>query len=213
MDTQLYSHIKDRNSLFFWLLTILLFVAGGLLIYWQHSFDDNICKTFVNSIAWRKFFEESRQAKVFVAYARTWRNTNREIIKDFLGTSSKQLHLYLPDPGDENTVAELARRFSITPAELKNRINEAVTEFGLIASEVAKGETRLKMFFVPDLTPVTTYYLFDNVAIMAVYTHSKEKKPVPCFIAGKRGELHSFVSGEMDAIHSAARPTDDSSTA
>tara|TARA_R110002111_G_scaffold18931_1_gene46156 strand:- start:4534 stop:5373 length:840 start_codon:yes stop_codon:yes gene_type:complete len=255
MDTQIHAKTREANSLWFWIISIIMISVGVCLlllpqikkiedIVWLSSLMRSIGGTLVGvaivsflwelmakrkfaeelftiadisasvkragilevsraflKLPWPQLFKESNSLQLFISYGRTWRNTYRPNIIDFMSTSKKKLSLYLPDPDDDLTINELARRFRIDPSEIKKRISESISDFEDMCTEAGgKASSRLRIYRISGIAPTSTYYLFDNVAIITTYPHSKTRQPAPVFLIGKGGDMYTFVEEEFDAI-------------
>ncbi len=177
-----------------------LFAIADVASSIQESGVQKIDRQF-HDLPWKKLFEESKTVSIFIAYGRTWRNTNKPLLTAFVGTKGKQLNIFLPDYNDAKVVGELAARFSIGSDEMAKRIKEAVVEFRSFAIEAGgSASQRMKVFLVKGIAPTATYYVFDNAAIMTTYCHCPEKKPVPVLQAGRPGTLYDYISEEIQAV-------------
>jgi hypothetical protein len=254
-----YVHVRDRNTLRYWLVAVGVAAFGGFLMWiglttkvdwlkdWpeaklmagsvgsllvgsvaitvlhdlfaKRQFADELYMMmgvsvslersgivdahddFYNGIRWGELFDQSSSFQMFAGYARTWRGANRVHIQKFLQRSNAKATIVLPDPKDPQTVADMARRFSTTSEEVVHRINESIDDFRKMAEEAGQQAiTRLEIRLLPGGSPTSTIYVFDRFAIVSLYSHTKLKKPVPCFVLKHDGELYPFFKNELDAV-------------
>lgn len=158
-----------------------------------------ITDSFHHDIDWKSYFRMVNKLDIFFAYGRTWRNTYIEELREVAAREDVRIRLVLPDPDNEQTVIELARRFNYTPENLKTLIREAEADFrNLRPFKGAKG-AQIDIWFLP-ATPHFTFYRFDHIAILALYSHRKERAPVPTFICEMGGTLYDYIRKEFDAM-------------
>lgn len=56
------------------------------------------------------------------------------------------------------------------------------------------------------VTPLLSFYRFDNVAIVAVYRHRKGRAEVPTMVVTRGGSLYDFVRDELESFFAADSP-------
>lgn len=151
----------------------------------------------VSNIDWDSLFKNSRNIDIFFAYGRTWRGSNSERLTTFLKRSNVRLRLILPDPENTGVVAELARRFNAAPGDVENRIRESARDF-LEFSKSPRGSA-VEIWYVP-VAPLFSYYLFDNSAVLTLYTHRKKRTSVPAFLLTKEGSLYKYLMEEHNFL-------------
>lgn len=152
---------------------------------------------YLDDVEWESLFRRVRRLDIFVAYASTWRHAQHERLRAVASDSGARIRVFLPDPDDEATIANLADRFSITPVAIRGKVHEARSFFE--ALRVPRGA---------DLTVfkrrgdhVFSLYRFDNRAVVTLYSHGKSRTPVPTFVVDE-GQMFRFVYDEVNAIHS-----------
>jgi hypothetical protein len=79
---------------------------------------------------------------------------------------------------------------------MKGLIEEAIREFRALG-----GNVRLV-----NIEPTFTFYRFDNVAVLALYTHDPDKAPVPTIVCQAGGSLYDTVNREWAALQRASEP-------
>lgn len=144
---------------------------------------------------WGSFLAGSMTLDVFVAYARTWRSTHLDQLRAFTA-AGKRLTVVLPDPSSAELVAALAKRFAKSAPDVKGLIEEAIRDF-----QTMGGTVRLV-----DIEPTFTFYRFDKIAVLALYTHDPERSPVPTIVCRAGGSLYDTVHREWSALQKASRP-------
>jgi len=158
-----------------------------------------VSATFHEEIPWGKLFQDVTHFDIFFAYGRTWRNTYAESLRNVAQRERAHIRIVLPDPEDQQTVAELAKRFDYSKEELIKLIKEAEADFrSLRPTEDSKG-TSVSLWFLP-YAPQFTFYRFDSTAVLALYTHRRERIGVPTFIVEKGGSLYHFIKEDFKSM-------------
>lgn len=148
---------------------------------------------------WPALFGQAREVDILVAYANTWRSANRVELQKFAENSSKKMRVILPDPEHQELMAELARRFNLSPDEVKKEIIKASTEFISIFTQ-AGGKERLEVWF-HSASPVFSCYRFDKLFIFTTYKYSPGRGIIPYLLADG-GTLSGFFESELTALTS-----------
>jgi hypothetical protein len=158
-----------------------------------------ITDSFHHDIDWRSYFRTVNKLDIFFAYARTWRNTYTQELQEVASREDARIRVVLPDPENEQTVIELARRFNYTPEELRTLIREAETQFRSLRSSIGAKGAHIDIWFLP-AAPLFTFYRFDRIAILALYSHCRERVPVPTFVCEMGGTLYDYIRKEFEAM-------------
>ncbi len=158
-----------------------------------------VTDSFHRDLDWSSYFKSVNKLDIFFAYARTWRNTHLEDLQKVASRHDARIRVVLPDPDDAQVVRELARRFDYTPETLKELILEAEAYFKDLRKYAGDGGAKVDLWYLP-AAPHFTFYRFDNIAIMALYTHRKERTPVPTFVCEMGGTLYDYIRKEFDAM-------------
>ena len=140
-------------------------------------------------IDWRKIISEAHTISMFITYGRTWRENNRDVLEDFFQKGGK-MKVYLPDNTKDSLMTYYDERFQFQQGKTKEYVNEAIEYY------LGKGaEVKLYngMLF-------STYYVIDEICLLAVFNHRKDKSTVPAIKATKKGFLGSFIEKEFEAI-------------
>jgi hypothetical protein len=151
---------------------------------------------YLAEVEWTSLFRDVTRLDIFVAYAATWRNTNRASLQQVARRPGARIRVFLPDPDDARTVAVLSDRFHMQPDALISKINEAIQDFRSLA--VPGGATLEVWLRAGDA--VFSCYRFDSKAVLTLYSHGQERRTqVPTFVVDG-GELFEFVYNELTAI-------------
>lgn len=151
---------------------------------------------FNTGIDWDSYFNNASKLDMLFSYGATWRNMNERNFKDFVNKGG-EIRVVLPDPNDDNTVSELARRFYYTKDQLQSRINEAIQFFKGLKSNTSNA--KIEVWLLPK-PPLFSFYKFDNTIIMALFNHRPGRVGVPTIITQRGGMLFNFISAEFDAM-------------
>lgn len=101
-----------------------------------------------------------------------------------------------PDPEDGRTVSELAQRFDYKPEQLVRFIQESLADFRDLQSTSG---AEVQLWFL-SAAPQFSFYIFDQLAIVALYTHRRQRIPVPTLVCDRGGWLYDYVRKEFDAM-------------
>ncbi len=158
-----------------------------------------ITDSFHNDIDWKSYFRSVNKLDIFFAYGQTWRNVHRRELQDLASREGARIRVVLPDPEDQNTVDDLARRFGYSSERLRSLISEATSDFlSLRPTDAAQGGS-VEIWHLP-ATPVFSFYRFDGVGILALYNHRKDRAPVPTFVCEMGGTLYDYIRTEFEAM-------------
>lgn len=146
---------------------------------------------------WEQLFRGVRKLDIFVAYARTWRNSNLTRLRSVAKRPDARIRLYLPDP-----VQLLADRFNQDREQLIAAITEARQEFeGLSRPGGAEITVHYRQGDV-----LFSCYRFDSTAVITLYSHGRERiGTVPTLVVTEGGSLYQYVRDELRAIDQQSR--------
>lgn len=147
-------------------------------------------------LEWASYFSGANTLDIFFAFGRTWRGANKQNLQEFVRKGG-QIRIVLPDPNDNLTMAELARRFNFTQDELIKRVRDALGDFQSLQSE--RDDAKIAIWLLTK-APLFTFYRFDSTVILTLYNHRPGRVPIPIFIAKRGGKLFDFVMSEFDAM-------------
>ena len=157
-----------------------------------------VTNAYLREVDWASLFRQVQKLDLFFAYARTWRHAHTDELQTLARRPGARIRVVLPDPEDCQTVAELARRFRCTDEELKRRVNEAYEDFRGLQS-LPDRAAEVGVWFLP-AAPQCAFYRFDRVGIISLYTHRRDRTPVPTFVVESGGTLYDFIRKEFDAM-------------
>jgi len=146
-------------------------------------------------IDWSSYFKHVKKLDIFFAYGRTWRNNHNEELQRLALSNDVRIRVVLPNPDDEITISELSRKFDYTKDQLKELINETKNYF----IELSKKQAKISIWLLP-LSPYFSFYRFDYVGILALYTHRKDRASVPTFVCDEGGTLYNYIRQEFAAM-------------
>jgi hypothetical protein len=144
---------------------------------------------------WSQFFDTTGKIELFFAYGRTWHSTHLDELRGFVARKGTELHIVLPDPNSSRVVADLAYRFDMKEDQVSGLIREAAKNFENLKG-FAHSSSKVTVEFTR-VTPLFTFYIFDNIAVIAFHSHGRERQGVPTFVVSKSGSMYGFVKREI----------------
>lgn len=155
------------------------------------------CGDFARDIDWKELVTGTRTFTMFVSYAYSWRNTNRLYLQELAQRNDAYVRILLPDPTNTVIMADLADRFEISSEKLISKIEEASHDFDNIFED--KPCTYYLTYV--NVSPVYSFYVFDDSAIIALYKHRRDREySPPSIIFKKGGRLWEFLDNELTAL-------------
>lgn len=158
----------------------------------QQSGVDHIDTDF-SSINWKNELLKTHNFTAIFTYAQTWRNSNRVAIQNFINKNNNFI-VIMPDYENDDIMAEFDRRYNYKSGKPKSLIYEAVIDYAELGAKVYLYNKSLQ----------ATYYVMDNVALMAFFKHSPGKATVPYIRAESTGSFYDYIEEEKNAILSAS---------
>jgi hypothetical protein len=149
-------------------------------------------------IDWNGLLEQASHVDLFFAYASAWRNNHNDALRSLVKREGAHLRVILPDRENEAQVAQLAARFSTSPAEIVKRISGAEQAFAVLSRD--RGPRATVELRCTSAFPVFTYYRFDRRCIGVLYTQVNERVRVPAFECERGGTLHTFFSHQFSVL-------------
>jgi len=140
-----------------------------------------ITDSFYHDIDWKSYFQTVHELDIFFAYAGTWRHTHVQELREVANREDARIRVVLPDPENKQTVCELARRFNLTSEELKGLIKGAETDFRGLRPSIGTKGAQIDIWFLP-AAPLFSFYLFDRIGILVLYSHSQERARFLTFV-------------------------------
>ncbi len=155
----------------------------------EQSGVDHIDTDF-SSINWKAELEKTHHFTAIFTYARTWRNSNRVAIQNFTKKRRNEFTVIMPDYENDDIMAEFDRRFNYAPGKTKELIEESIIDYLGLGAKVYLFNKSLQ----------ASYYVMDNVALMAFFKHSPGRSTVPYIRAESIGSFYDYVISEKNAI-------------
>ena len=152
----------------------------------------------IRDIEWKSYLKNVKELDIFFPYGRTWRNTYLQELKEVASRVDARIRVVLPDPDDELTINELSRRFKYTPEKLKELIIEVDSYFRMLLPLNKKGAD-INIWYLP-AAPTFSTYRIDQKTVLVLYTHRKERVPVPTFVCEMGGSLDNFIRKEFETM-------------
>lgn len=147
---------------------------------------------------WGEILSEVKELDIFFTYAHSWRQHNADKLKEIATRREGKIRVVLPDPEEDELVAELARRFDSSPNRIKEHIYEAKDFFQEMYDDHLEEDTVEVFFF--DSTPRYSYYRVDDKIIVAFYKHTSAHYSVPTLIIEKGGTWYNYFRKEFSAM-------------
>ncbi len=151
------------------------------------------------NLNWDTFFSKVREIDVFFTYARTWRHTNNNLLDSFVRQEGNRLRIILPNPGSDVILQELSNRFTKSPEEFHNLIDEATRDYSKLRDLAEKHGAKVELWYA-SATPMFTLYRFDKTVILALGSYKTSKGDVPHFICEAGGSLHRYATEEFNTL-------------
>jgi hypothetical protein len=161
-----------------------------------------VTTNFRDGINWREHFNGTRNLDIFFAYGSSWRGRVEDYLKEIAQAHDAQINVYLPNPQNDDLVAQLAARFNKTADDVRRKIEETASDFWQLRRP---GGAEISVFY-RDAHPLFSCYRFDSTIVVAMYTHQTEKQSVPIFVCRSGGTLFEFFSAELEAIADQCKP-------
>ena len=143
-----------------------------------------------SSINWQAELTKTHNLTAIFTYAQTWRNSNRVTIQRFTAKRKNRFTVIMPDYENKDIMAEFDRRYNYEDVKTSELIKEAVMDYCELGAKVYLFNKSLQ----------ATYYIMDNVALMAFFKHSPGKSTVPYIRAESSGSFYNYIIAEKRAI-------------
>lgn len=143
-----------------------------------------------SSINWQAELTKTHNLTAIFTYAQTWRNSNRVTIQRFTAKRKNRFTVIMPDYENKDIMAEFDRRYNYEDGKTSELIKEAVMDYCELGAKVYLFNKSLQ----------ATYYIMDNVALMAFFKHSPGKSTVPYIRAESSGSFYNYIIAEKRAI-------------
>jgi hypothetical protein len=157
---------------------------------------DSIGTNYLTDPDWARLFAGVEKLDIFLAYGRTWRNTNDPHLKAMAERRGTRIRLFIPDPADVESIGRLAQRFSMDPTRVKDAVSETEEYFRRLEQH---GVGDVEVYYWRGDHTFSCYRL-DRTAVLTLYTHSRQRTQVPTLICHEGGTLYEFIRQEFSAI-------------
>jgi len=147
------------------------------------------CYSNFKEIEWREILNHSKEIKVFVSYAKTWREQYSDAIDTFINNSGK-MTVYLPDYRNEALMKQYDERFSYPHGRTKEYVLESARVF-------SEKSCAVKLY---NGVMFNSYYIIDDCCLIALSKNKKEKTIVPTIKFIKDGFFGGFIDREFASI-------------
>jgi hypothetical protein len=151
------------------------------------------------NINWDELFEKANEIDVFFTYARTWRNANSNLLDKFVRREGNRLRIVLPNPQSDVILQELSNRFTKSPEEFHNLIDEATRDYSKLNEIGQKFGAKVELWHA-SATPMFTIYRFDKSIILTLGSYKDTKGDVPHFICETGGLLYKYAIEEFSVL-------------
>lgn len=154
--------------------------------------------THFDKVDWKRYLEGTRDLDIFFANGDGWEKLVTPDLPPFLARSDTKLRLILPDVRSERVVAAVAVRNGRTSDVQTTRLEQA----NLRWSESFRSSGNSKHSLIPvTIAPQYTLYIFDQVAIISLYTYSPDETAKwPFIICEKGGSLYKAMKNEFAEV-------------
>ena len=161
----------------------------------------NILKVVYDStqIEWADLFSTAREVDLFFMYGKSWRGQHEITLRELVKRSGSVLRVVLPDPSNAQLMHQLAISMDRDPGAVEDRINEAIADFESLRISAEENGSTVTLHLTNEY-PIFSYYRFDHVVIMALYTMSHEKRQVPHLVLARGGSLFEFADSEFNVL-------------
>ena len=147
-------------------------------------------------ISFHELFHDSRTLDLWVAYGSTWRNSNLQNFEQMLARENSRVRVILPNPKNQAIVRTLASRFQKT----EDSVREVIQETVLAYRRLGAARNNVEVLFA-DKLPTFTFYLFDNRAVLALYSHRSGREiPVLTMLCTHEGAYFRYLRDEFDSL-------------
>jgi hypothetical protein len=149
-------------------------------------------------------FEEliasSSRMIVYFIHSRRWRENHDAALRAFLGRKGTTLEVFLPDLESRELMYSLGRHF-----EDGDRIPALVVDAYRYFARLARDLDRPIQIRLFARYPTYSFYLFEERAVMAVYSNAAAKKAIPAFELRTDGALGGFVARDIEDLRKECR--------
>ena len=189
----------DREAL---TLAIAEAVRADLSESIRRSGVHDVFRRFYTDVPWVHLFPHTTEFDLIVSYARTWKNTHREPLKQIATNPKATIRVVLANPDNPDLMLELARRYELPAAEVTSCVRESLADFrALLASGAAECHIH-----VSNRASLHTYYRFDEVLVLSLFSNNNAKADRPGFLLNRDGTLTRFLRDEFETYFQNSQP-------
>ena len=157
-----------------------------------------------SEIDWGDLLGNAKELDLFVCWAYTWRNMNKEKLEGILSRKGGKIRLILPDLDDELIVKRLSHDFKGYDEEkVRQRISDAIDFFKELDSNAASGQVEI---WCISRSPQFSWYRVDTKVIFAFSAH-RGKDAVPTIVGQQGGFLYDFAVMEFEFLFEPTQST------
>ena len=156
---------------------------------------------FYNDIDWEELFKNVNKLDILFSYGGTWRHVNTVLLRE-LADRGVSIRVVLPDTKEETLMMQLGNRYGYSADEMGRKICEAKNDF----KETFNGTSSHLELYCTKTAPLFDVYRFDDVAIITLFKHRRDRVPVPVFQAKRGGDIYDFVDLELKAFFDGTNP-------
>jgi hypothetical protein len=165
----------------------------------------DVFRRFYTDVPWNQLLPGTAEFDLIVSYARTWKNTYREQLKQIAANPRARIRVVLANPENQALIEELSRRYGLSSGDVKSYAQESLADFTtLLGSGTAECHIR-----VSDRPCLYTYYRFDDVLILSLFPNTNVRTDRPGFVLRGDGTLSRFLRDEFETYFQASRVSTD----
>ena len=142
----------------------------------------------------------SRRMVLYFIHSRRWRENHDAAIKAFLAREGTSLEIFLPDLESHELMFSLGNHFEDGP-QIPALVVDAYRYFGRLAREYGK-PAEVWLF---NRYPTFSFYLFDDSAVIALYSNAAAKKGSPAFEVTAGSLLGQFLASDIEDLKKECR--------
>jgi hypothetical protein len=142
----------------------------------------------------------STHMQLYFIHSRRWRENHGAAIKSFLGREGTTLEVFLPDIESHELMFSLAKHFDDGP-QIPTLIVDAYRYFARLARDFRKPAH----IWLYDRYPTYSFYVFDERAVIALYSNATAKKDLPAFEITKESLLGQFLGEDTEDLKKECR--------
>jgi hypothetical protein len=151
------------------------------------------------AIPWPDLFSKSTHVDLLFIGSSTWRNYHFARLNTLLAQPKSRLRVLIPDPDDESMVAAITDRMGGKEEDTRKYLMDALTFFEGLATGGTSGSVELHRM---TQTPLFSLFRFDDQALVAFYSHSRQLTNVPTILSTRGDIVFEFAMNEFEVVFS-----------